>query len=193
MLDAGSGECRYKPYFAAQRYVGVDLGVGDAAWNYARLDVLADLAALPFADATFDAALSLVTLEHLAEPRIALCETARVLKPGAALLLAAPLEWEVHQAPHDYYRYTCHGLRYLLERSGLVVERIEPMGGLPRLLSRRLLASIALAPGLWKLPSALLLGPLGLVLPLVDGLDARRDFTLGYCCIARKPAEGGRE
>ena len=31
--------------FARQRYVGVDLGVGDAGWNYRELDVVADLAA----------------------------------------------------------------------------------------------------------------------------------------------------
>ena len=161
VLDAGAGECRYKPCFARQRYVGVDLGVGDAAWNYSKLDALADLSALPFADASFDGALSLVVLEHLKEPARALKETARVLRPGARLLVAAPLDWEVHQAPHDYFRYTCHGLRHLLEQAGFEVERMEAAGGLPRLLGRRMLGAVALAPGLWKLPVGLLLGPAG--------------------------------
>ncbi len=51
VLDAGAGEGQYAHEFARQRYCGVDLAVGDAAWNYSRLDAVADLAALPFRDA----------------------------------------------------------------------------------------------------------------------------------------------
>lgn len=181
VLDAGAGEGQYSAHFRRQRYTGVDLGIGDAGWNYQGLDALADLCALPFASGTFDAALNIVTLEHLRQPGRAIQEMARVLKPGGALLLVAPLEWEVHQAPHDYYRYTRHGLDYLLREAGLEVQEMTAAGGLFRLLSRRLLNAGQLAP--WLLP---LFGPLALILPLLDGLDRRRDFTLGYRCIAHK-------
>ena len=50
VLDAGAGEGNYKRYFSKQRYCGLDLGVGDAAWDYSRLDVVGDLARLPFDD-----------------------------------------------------------------------------------------------------------------------------------------------
>ena len=110
VLDAGAGEGQYARSFARQRYCGVDLAVGDSTWDYTRLDVLADLGALPFRDATFAAAVNLVTLEHLREPAAALAEIARTLAPGGLLLLAAPHEWEVHQASHDYFRYTGFGL-----------------------------------------------------------------------------------
>lgn len=186
LLDAGAGEGQYAPYFPRQRYTGVDLGIGDAAWNYAHLDALADLTALPFAAATFDAALNVVTLEHLREPGAALAELGRVLRPGGVLLLVAPHEWEVHQRPHDYFRYTEHGLRYLLERAGFEIETLEPAGGLFRLLSRRLLNAVQVAPGPWKLLLAPLFGPLALLVPALDFLDRRRDFTLGYTCIARR-------
>ena len=106
-------------HFARQRYCGVDLAVGDAAWDYSRLDALADLTALPFRAAAFDAALHIVTIEHLQEPGRALAEIARTLAPGGTLLIAAPHEWEVHQAPHDYFRYTRYGLAYLLEKARL--------------------------------------------------------------------------
>jgi glutathione S-transferase len=46
VLDAGAGEGQYARWFTRQRYCGVDLAIGDAAWNYGRLDVLADLTAL---------------------------------------------------------------------------------------------------------------------------------------------------
>ena len=46
--------------------------------------------ALPLRAAAFDAALHIVTIEHLPEPGRALAEIARVLKPGARLLFAEP-------------------------------------------------------------------------------------------------------
>jgi SAM-dependent methyltransferase len=181
VLDAGAGEGRFRACFHAQRYCGVDLAVGDARWDYSRLDALADLSALPFPDATFDAALNVVTLEHLRQPGRALAELGRVLKPGGRLLLVAPQEWEVHQAPHDFFRYTRHGLEYLLECAGFEVVEMEPAGGLFRLLGRRALGAARLA---W--PLAPLLIPLGLLLPVFDFFDREKHSTLGYRCIARK-------
>lgn len=186
VLDAGAGEGQYAEHFQRHRYTGVDLGVGDAAWNYGRLDALADLTALPFRDATFHAVLNIVTLEHLREPLAALREVARVLKPGGVLLLIAPHEWEVHQSPHDYFRYTRHGLQYLLDEAGLRLEDIAPAGGYFRLMSRRLLAGLQFFPGVLKVPAALVLAPLALVLPLLEPLDHDKNFTLGYRCLARK-------
>lgn len=186
VLDAGAGESRHAAAFDGHRYVGVDLAIGDASWNYRRLDSIADLEHLPFPDASFDAALMIVTIEHLKEPGAALAEIGRVLRAGARILVVAPHQWEVHQAPHDYFRYTCHGLEYLLEKTGFRVVNLEPAGGLFRLLSRRLLAAATLAPA-WLKPFALLaFAPAALALPWLDRWDARRDFTLGYSCTAEK-------
>ena len=44
VLDAGAGEGQYAEHFQRHRYTGVDLGVGDSAWNYSRLDALARMA-----------------------------------------------------------------------------------------------------------------------------------------------------
>ena len=110
VLDAGSGEGQYAHHFTRQRYCGVDLAVGDAQWDYSRVDALADLTALPFRGRAFDAAIHIVTIEHLKEPGCALAEIGRTMSPGSLLLIAAPHEWEVHQAPHDYFRYTRYGL-----------------------------------------------------------------------------------
>ncbi|MCX6594998.1 MAG: methyltransferase domain-containing protein [Acidobacteria bacterium] len=180
LLDAGAGEAQHRARFPGQRYVAVDLAVGDGQWDYSRLDALADLQALPFPDQSFDAALNIVTLEHVREPKLVLREIARVLKPGGRLLLVVPLEWEVHQAPHDYFRYTRPGLEYLLGEAGLRIEWIHPAGGIFRLLSRRMLSAIKVH---WI---AALLAPLALLLPLLDGLDRERNSTLGYLGVARK-------
>ncbi len=186
ILDAGAGEGSYRHCFRRQRYVGVDLGVGDADWNYAGLDAVADLQALPFPDRTFDAMLNVVTLEHVREPACVLAEIARALKPGGRLLLIVPHEWEEHQQPHDYYRYTRYGARYLLERAGFDEIAVQPVGGYFRLLSRRLLNGLQFFPGPLMLVAALFLVPPALIAPLLDGLDKRQAFTLGFICTARK-------
>ncbi len=192
VLDAGAGEGRYRRHFMGHRYCGVDLAVGDAAWDYSKLDALADLTALPFRTAAFDAALHIVTIEHLCEPAAALAEIARTLAPGATLLIAAPHEWEVHQAPHDYFRYTRFGLAYLLKKSGFEVQEIRPAGGYFRLLARRLLNGLQFFTGgirwLLFIPAAILMVPPALILPLLDPLDRDRIFTLGYVCTARRRA-----
>ena len=190
ILDAGAGEARHARYFARQRYCGVDLAVGDCTWNYARLDAVADLTSLPFAAGCFDAAINIVTLEHVRQPESALREIARTLAPAAPLLAIVPHEWEVHQAPHDYFRYTRHGMQYLLECAGLVEIEIRPVGGYFRLLARRLLNGLQFFTGgvrwLGFVPAALLLVPPALLIPYLDFLDRDRNFTLGYICTARK-------
>ncbi|HWC95799.1 MAG TPA: methyltransferase domain-containing protein [Candidatus Sulfopaludibacter sp.] len=193
VLDAGAGEGQYRSQFARQRYCGVDLAVGDRSWDYSRLDALADLCALPFRAGAFDAAVHIVTIEHLREPAAALAEIARTLAPGATLLIAAPHEWEVHQAPHDYFRYTRYGLAYLLEKAGFDVCEMRPVGGYFRLLARRLLNGLQFFTGgvrwLCFIPAAILLVPPALILPLLDSLDRDRNFTVGYICTARTRAK----
>lgn len=187
VLDAGAGEGQYSSYFRRHRYTGVDLGVGDTAWDYRTLDAIADLNHLPFRDGVFDASLNIVTIEHLKEPKQALREIARVLKPGGVLLVVAPHEWEVHQSPHDFFRYTRHGLTYLFAEAGLEVRSLQPAGGYFRLLARRLLGGLQFFPGPLKLLPALLFVPLALVLPWFEGLDREKNFTLGYRCLAVRP------
>ena len=178
VLDAGAGEAQYAALFRGVDYVAVDLGIGDASWEYDALDAIAALELLPFRDNTFDAALNVVTLEHVREPKAVLAEIARVLKPGGRLLLVTPFEWEEHQQPHDYYRYTQYGLRYLVESVGLTVDSIKPAGGLFRLLSRRLFN--AGQSKLWLVP---LVAPMALLAPL---LDRDGPYTVGHTTVARK-------
>ncbi|MFN8439601.1 MAG: methyltransferase domain-containing protein [Caldilineaceae bacterium] len=200
VLDAGSGEGRFKPFFTHTHYIGVDLAIGDATWDYSALDAINTLEWLPFADNVFDAAVCTQVLEHLAEPEKVLREIQRVLKPGGILLLVAPQSWHEHQIPHDYFRYTSYGLRYLLGKTGYQVETMKPLGGYFWYLSFQLqqftywlfsrnhwLASTGLLRNLAKAGAAILFE---VILPLLlfplDSLDQVQEATLGHFCVARK-------
>ena len=190
ILDAGAGESPYAKWFARQRYTAVDLTSGDSTWDYSGLDAVCDLTALPFADGCFDAAINIVTLEHVREPAAALGEIARILRPGAPLLLVVPFEWEVHQEPHDYFRYTCYGIDYLLRKAGFTAVEIRPAGGYFRLLSRHSFNGLRFFMSGWRwglFPvAAIALGLPGFIAPLFDWLDRKKAFTVGYICLARR-------
>ena len=49
--------------------------------------------------------------------------------PGGRLFLSAPLFFEEHQKPYDFYRYTQFSLRMLAEEAGFEVVRIEWLEG----------------------------------------------------------------
>jgi SAM-dependent methyltransferase len=189
VLDAGAGECRHATAFLGHRYVALDSGVGDASWDYSRLDLLGDLEHLPIADSTFDAAVSIVVLEHAREPQEVLRETARVLRAGGRFFIVVPNQWEVHQAPHDYFRFTRYGLEDLLMKSGFRVLTIEAVGGFFWLLSRRSINVLTFFQGGLKWILFVLLAPFfGFLFPVLfyfaDHMDRRQDFTLGYVCEA---------
>jgi SAM-dependent methyltransferase len=198
VLDAGAGEGQYRRYLPHARYIGVDLAVGDVQWNYSGLDAVSDLARLPFEANTFDAVLCTQVLEHVREPQQVLCEISRALKPGGRLYLSTPQSSHQHQKPYDYYRYTSFGLRYLLERAGLAVEVIKPMGGYFWYLSFQLrnIDHWVFPKGkrgrrwFWPL-RAILVVVFQVILPLIlfylDPLDQIKDETFGYVCVARKP------
>ena len=68
-------------------------------------------------------------MEHVTEPRIFLAEAFRVMKRGGTALLTTPFMWGEHEQPHDYFRFTRYGLRYLAEKAGFEVIEIEPDTG----------------------------------------------------------------
>lgn len=189
ILDAGAGQCQFRAYFPAQRYVSVDNTVGDASWDYSRLSAVADLAALPFAGGSFSAAISVVVLEHLADPAAALAEMRRVLEAGGRCLVAVPQIWELHQPPHDFYRYTRYGLQHLMEAAGFRAIEISPTGGYFQLLGK---LSIDLLQFFERGAGWILFVPLapvfGFAVPLLcyylDKFDRKKNFAVGFVAVA---------
>ncbi|CTQ63120.1 class I SAM-dependent methyltransferase [Roseibium album] len=78
-------------------------------------DIVMDACDLNFKDGTFDAVLMFEVLEHVPTPHLAVTEIHRVLKPGGHLYLSTPFVFGIHDAPHDYFRYTKFGLQFLFK------------------------------------------------------------------------------
>jgi SAM-dependent methyltransferase len=185
VLDAGAGEGRFKSFFAHTAYIGIDFGQGDKSWDYSRLDVIGKLEDLPFPDMSFDHVLSIVVLEHTPQPGRVIDEFQRILKPGGMVHLVVPHMWEEHQRPHDFFRFTSGGIRYLLQTAGIRIRRIHPVGGFFWQLGRRLMGVLSFTQTGWRWLLFPVLAPVfGLVLPLccyyLDTLDEDRSYTLGF-------------
>ncbi|HNW93187.1 MAG TPA: class I SAM-dependent methyltransferase [bacterium] len=198
IADVGCGTGRYRRYFSAQRYLGIDnhSGLGMTVAN--RVDIAGDSRALPLAAGALDAVLCMEVLEHVWEPRALLRETARVLRPGGQLFLTVPQGWGEHMEPVDFYRYTRFALDRLLREAGYTDIEIRPLGGYFVYLGQRLqqvpFVIMAGRTGAAKLPAMLLalallplcsfiLPPLGI---LFDRLDREQKTTLNYAVLARK-------
>ena len=68
-----------------------------------------DLTQIPVGDDQFDAVVCNQVLEHVRDPVAVLREIRRVLRPSGRLIYSAPLFYEEHQQPYDFYRYTQYG------------------------------------------------------------------------------------
>ncbi|WP_197497377.1 class I SAM-dependent methyltransferase [Mycobacterium sp. 852013-51886_SCH5428379] len=95
------------------------------------LDLLVDLnePLSSLQTSSFDVVLLSDVLEHIREPGLLMAEISRILKPGGRLLLNVPFIYWIHEAPHDYYRYTSFALERFVNNSGLEVVELVPLGG----------------------------------------------------------------
>lgn len=113
----------------ADSYMGLDYPTTASDLYGTKPDVYGDARQLPLVDGAFDTVLFLDVLEHVAEPEAALHEALRVLRPGGCLLITVPFAYPLHDQPHDYQRFTEHGLVYRLGQAGFVQVTIQEEGG----------------------------------------------------------------
>ena len=140
---------------------------------------------------TYDTAVCLEVLEHIADPFMAMREIHRILKVGGVLIASVPHLSRLHDEPHDYYRYTQHGLRYLLEQNGFSIQILTRRGGLFSFLGHQV--STLILGLVWRIPVLRQLAWFlnsWLVVRGADLLDHYLDrsgvFALGYTVVASK-------
>jgi SAM-dependent methyltransferase len=216
LLDVGCGDKPYEHLFRpyVSEYIGIE---HEASFNATTAshaargpDFLYDGHRLPFEDRSFDTVLNVQVLEHTPHPAALVAEMARVLKDDGLLLLSAPFQFRLHEQPHDYYRYSPHGLRVLCAAAGLEVIEVHHQGSLWSVLAHKLnsylafrvarVAGLAQAMGklphegravlparIWTLP---FVGPMMLGLSasarVLDRIAPDDEETLGFLIVARR-------
>jgi SAM-dependent methyltransferase len=218
LLDVGCGDKPYLEIFSpyVSEYIGVEHEASFKQTNSAvgqrGPDVLYDGEHLPFGAAEFDTVICIQTLEHTPKPQALVCELARVLRPDGRLLLMAPFSFRLHEEPHDYFRYTPHGLGVLCKNAGLELERCEPLGSLWSLLGHKLNSYLAFnlaragsfaqdldklghepkqraRPRYWLMPPvALTMAAVSTAARVLDRIAADDTETLGFLVVARHRA-----
>lgn len=117
-LDFGCGTGEFAPSFPGDHYTGVDLSrayLSYAARTYRGQFVALSGDAMPFASASFDAALVLGVIHHLPDAiaQAAVDELHRVLKPGATMLVMEDIP------PPDPWNVAGHAMHWL-DRGGFI-------------------------------------------------------------------------
>lgn len=192
IIDLGCGTMPFRACVtdAVTVYHGLDISAKSPA-----LSLIGDVQNLSMLkDASYDGAICLEVLEHVPEPAVALTEIARILKPGGTLLVSVPHLSRLHDLPHDYYRFTHIGLRYLLEKHGFTVVQLQPKGGIFTFIGHQL--STVLITATWSMP---VLKPLvwqvnkwllTLGCYFLDKITGKAGtFAAGYVAIATKRVE----
>ncbi|MFC1632737.1 class I SAM-dependent methyltransferase [Patescibacteria group bacterium] len=147
ILDSGAGDGPLTAYFAKKGYkniIGMDISPRriERLNNYLKTNnlpgkgVAGDVFNHPFADEEFDVVISSEVIEHLHDPRTALREFYRILKPGGTLLLSTMENENVKQercihcnslTPRSGHvqSFTEDGLRKMFKEIGLEVEEVS--------------------------------------------------------------------
>ncbi|WP_026804182.1 class I SAM-dependent methyltransferase [Aliarcobacter lanthieri] len=129
LVDLGCGEASHKNYFLqyVNKYIGVDW---TKTLHNSKADIISDLnKKIEIEDDFADTIISLSVMEHLCEPQIFLNESYRILKKDGTIILGVPWMWRIHEAPHDYFRYTPYGLKYMFEKAGYKDIKVQPTTG----------------------------------------------------------------
>jgi SAM-dependent methyltransferase len=189
LADVGAGDAPYRELFGHVDYVTIDWEQSPHEGAHS-VDIVASADAIPVEDEAFDAALCTQVLEHVPDPLKVVRELRRILRPAGRLYLTAPLAWELHELPYDFYRYTSEGLRHLLDAAGFTPIAIEPRNDCFTTLAQLMLNArhvMGSAPdGLdeRRRAAAEALAALAEQVAELGPLDASHTFPLGYTAIA---------
>lgn len=194
LYDLGCGEAPFKSFFLqyADKYIGVDWS---ATQHDASADIVADLnKQLAMESGIADTIISMSVMEHLCEPQTMLNEAFRILRPGGNLVLQVPWQWWIHEAPHDYFRYTPYALRMMLQKAGFEDVDVVPQSGFFTMFFLKFnyfTKRYVRGPRWLRALLMVLFVPVWFVLqicaPFLDRIDRKWESeTIGYFVTARK-------
>lgn len=145
LLDIGCGKMPYKQYLLLNsnisQYTGLDIENAFVYDTIIKPDITWDGNKIPLSDETIDTAMATEVLEHCPDTSLVINEIHRVLKKDSYLFFTVPFLWNLHEVPHDEYRFTPFSLKRILIKAGFSNISIHSTGGWH--------ASLAQMLGLW--------------------------------------------
>ena len=189
LLDIGCGDMPFKAHLPQQVTQYDTLDVESRTEGVTYIASAMDMRMIP--DDSYDSAMCFEVLEHVPNPFIAAAEMHRVLKPGGTLVISVPHMWPIHEAPHDYLRFTYFGIKNVLESNGFEIVTIEISGGLLTYFGHNI-ASVLLGltyhiPVVKQIMFFLVKWLIVLPWAWIDDRVFRSEITpLEYLCVARK-------
>jgi SAM-dependent methyltransferase len=184
VIDLGCGDQPYRQYCRCREYLGIDKNSGELRGDFFRLKLGKNRA---------DTVISTQVLEHVSEPKKLFSLVYDLLKPRGHLILATPFVWPLHDEPHDYWRFTPYGLKYLGRQAGFKTKSCVPLGGYIALVWQ--LLAIALERPAYgarfgnRIYKVCLRAFFRLVQPAIFRLDQKRNLkgaALVYLLVAQK-------
>lgn len=148
VLDAGAGGLNAKMFFEGKSESYTSFDVQNRTGE---IDIVGDIQNMVSIDSNcFDTVYCSQVLEHVPEPANAISEISRVLKKSGTCIISVPHISHYHEVPHDYYRFTEYGLKYLLEKNNFEVIEIKKQSGLIGLLLHPI--SVGIISLSWRIP-----------------------------------------
>lgn len=203
VLDYGAGDRPYEELLLERfdKYIAADYLAANEA-HAARPDIEIANNAIDLDSASVDCVVATEVMEHLYEPKLALREMHRVLKPGGFLIGTVPFAMNEHEEPHDFHRYTSFCLTQMFAETGFQCERLEyvgdsvgvAMGAFSRVLgiSTKGLHKLHLKRLAWMSQFFLRFPEYGYWLALRCGVNFQRigyyrAYPFGFAFLVRKP------
>jgi len=132
VLDVGCGVMPYRKLIessaAVTKYIGMDIE-GTELYGHVPRDLTWNGRDVPMDDESVDCVIATEFLEHYSDPTGVLTEIARVIKTGGRMFATVPFVWNLHEIPHDEYRYTPYSLERHFRDAGFKDIRIRALGG----------------------------------------------------------------
>ncbi len=133
LLDVGCGKKPYKNYLLSNQYIfqytGIDIETAIIYEEAVKPELIWNGITMPVADNSFDTVMATEVLEHCSGPHITINEINRVLKPGGLFFFTVPFLWNLHEVPHDEFRYTPFALKRILNECGMEEIELYAHGG----------------------------------------------------------------
>ncbi|MCC9061725.1 class I SAM-dependent methyltransferase [Flavobacterium piscisymbiosum] len=139
-LDIGCGNKPYEKKISClvNKYIGCD--IVQSSLN--KVDIIAPADNIPLESNTFNTVISTQTIEHVGNHQGLVDEAFRLLKPGGHFILSGPFNWQLHEEPYDFFRFSKHGFELILKKSGFEMIELKENGGMWSVVGQYLLMSI---------------------------------------------------